>query len=411
MKTQHLVFFLLMILTIFSQSLHAQEVQSTDEIQKLKQEIEQLKTESDSYRAGKSKFLLRGYAHSGLQITEDEFSFVGGSFNPLFLYKQSDRLIFESELELELVGGEVELGVEYANMSYLLSKNLTLRAGKFLVPFGIFVPNLHPAWINKFPTMPLGAGHDGIMPTNDIGLELRGGSYLGNLKVNYSIYAVNGSQLNDGEHEPEEAGILHHAVFPDNNKGKTLGGRLGIFPFSNSSLELGVSGMYGKVGAKETELEDVNALHYAFDLSYVKSISSLSSVLDLKAQYTAVNVDDANYPDHEDPDDFVTFDNSSTTWFAQLSLRPALLENKFVRNLEFAGRYSSLKTPEGSEWETDETQIDLGINYWLDWRTLFKVSYRISNGADAHTEEGEEEGGHGEAVSGNAFFIHWAIGF
>lgn len=409
MKTPHLFLFLALLLSCSWQQVYAQDVQSTDEVQKLKQEIEQIKKENNIYKPGVSRFLLRGYAHSGLQVSDNEFSFVGGSFNPLFIYKQSDRLLFESELEMELVGGEVELGVEFANMSYLLSKNLTVRAGKFLVPFGIFVPNLHPAWINKFPTMPLGAGHDGIIPSNDIGLELRGGSYIGNFKVNYSIYAVNGSQLNDGEEEPEEAGILHHAVFPDNNKGKTVGGRLGLFPFSDSSLELGVSGMYGKVGERESELEDIKALHYAFDLSYVRTLSSWSSVLDLKAQYSAVNVDDANYPLHENPDDLVTFDNSSTAWFTQLSLRPALIENKFVRNLEFAGRYSALKTPVGSEWEVDQTQFDLGINYWFDWRTLVKISYRISNNSAGDTVVDED--GHGEALAGNAFFVHWAIGF
>ena len=408
MKNKYFILFLTLMFTFSIQKANAQEVQSTDEIQKLKQEIEQLKNESDTYKPGKSKFLLRGYAHSGLQITDEEFSFVGGSFNPLFIYKQSDRLLFESEWELELAGGEVELAVEYANMSYLLSKNLTFRAGKILVPFGIYVPNLHPAWINKFPTGPLGAGHDGIIPSNDIGLELRGGSYLGNLKINYSVYAVNGSQLNDGEEEVEEAGILHHAIFPDNNKGKTIGGRLGLFPFSDSSLEFGISGMYGKVGAKDTDMKDVAALHYALDISYVKTLSSMSSVLDMKGQYSGVNVDDANYPFHENPDDLITFDNNSSTWFAQLSLRPALVENNFVRRLEFAGRYSALKTPEGSEWETDQTQVDLGINYWIDWRTLFKVSYRISNSKEDGTTE--EPDGHGGAP-GNAFFVHWAIGF
>ncbi len=411
MKSKYIVSLLAFMIAVFWNPVIAQEVQSMDEFQKLKQEVELLKNESDSYKPGLSRFLLRGYAHSGLQVTDDEFSFVGGSFNPLFIYKQSDRILFESELELELVGGEVELGVEYANMSYLFSKNFTIRAGKILVPFGIFVPSLHPAWVNKFPTAPLGAGHDGILPSNDIGLELRGGSYLGNLKVNYSFYAVNGSQLNDGEDEPEEAGILHHAIFPDNNKGKTVGGRIGFFPFSNSSLELGVSGMYGKVGAKDSDLEDVVAVHYAFDLSYVKTLTPLSSVLDLKAQYAGVNVDDAKFPDHENPDDFVTFDNTSTTWFAQLALRPALVENEFVRNLEFAGRYSALTTPEGSEWEVDDSQIDIGINYWLDWRTLFKVSYRISNSSAGEHDEEPGEPGHSEAVAGNAFFIHWAIGF
>ena len=69
----------MLMLACSQQQLNAQEVQSTDEIQKLKQEIEQLKKQSDAHKPGKSKFLLRGYAHSGLQLTEEEFSFVGGS--------------------------------------------------------------------------------------------------------------------------------------------------------------------------------------------------------------------------------------------------------------------------------------------------------------------------------------------
>ena len=403
MKRPYLKILLLLVFILLWQGLHAQEVQSTDEFQKLEAEVQDLK---DASKPGRSRFLLRGYAHSGLQLTQDEFSFVGGSFNPLFIYKQSDRLLFESEVEFELEDGVTVIGLEYANMSYLLSKTLTLRAGKILVPFGIFVPNLHPAWVNKFATAPLGVGHDGIVPSNDIGLELRGGSYLGNLKINYSFYAVNGSQLNDGSEDPEEAGILHHAVFPDNNRGKTIGGRLGVFPFSNSSVELGISGMYGKVGTRDTPLEDINSLHYAFDFSYVQNVPGLSSVIDLKAQYSALMLDQAQYPDPEDTSKMVSFDNNSMAWFAQFSIRPALVENKFVRRLEFAARYSALKTPESAAWEADETQLDLGINYWVDWRTVLKVGYRISTtAAEEHAEPGHDE------ITGNAFFVHWAIGF
>lgn len=359
----------------------------------------------NDWKPGKSRFLLRGYAHSGLEITDDEFTFVGGSFNPLLIFRQSDRLLFEGELEIELEDGETHIGLEYANMSYLLTDALTLRAGKFLLPFGTFVPNLHPAWINKFPSRPLGAGHDGILPGADIGVELRGASYLGSVKTNYSIYAINGPQLNDGSVEAEEGGVLHYDISPDNNKSKAVGGRIGFFPMSNSALEIGISGMYGKSGDKDTPHEDVAATLYAVDMSYVRNLSGISSVLDIKAQYTATNVEDAEYPEPDEPGETHTFDNSSTTWFAQLSLRPAFVENSFFQNLEVAGRFSQIKTPEGAPWEVDQDQWEIGLNYWLDWRTLFKFSYRtISGKAGGHGGE-EEEGG------GNTFFIHWAIGF
>jgi len=110
----------------------------------------------DYLKPGVSQFMIRGYAHSGLEYLEpeDNLSFVGGAFNPLFIFRQSDRLLFESELEFHFEGNELSLGLEYANISYLLNDYITIRAGKIFMPFGIFIERLHPAWVNKFPTMP-----------------------------------------------------------------------------------------------------------------------------------------------------------------------------------------------------------------------------------------------------------------
>ena len=396
---------LLLVFAGFSMVANAQQDTTGQVMSTLDRQIEQLSTATtNDWKPGKSRFLLRGYAHSGLEITDEEISFVGGQFNPLLIFRQSDRLLFEGELEIELEDGETHLGLEYANMSYLLSKSLTFRAGKFLLPFGTFVPNLHPAWINKFPTAPLGAGHDGILPGADIGVELRGAAYLGPVKTNYSLYVVNGPQLNDGSIEPEEGGVLHYDIVPDNNKSKAVGGRIGFFPMSNSALEIGLSGLYGKGGDKDSKHEDITTFLYAVDMSYVRNLPGISSVLDIKAQYSVADVEKAEYPEPEEPGEFHTFDNSSTTWFAQLSLRPAFVENKFIQNLEIAGRYSSLRTPEGAPWEVDQKQWEIGLNYWLDWRTLFKFSYRTISG---------EAGGHGGGTDNgsDAFFIHWAIGF
>ena len=400
----------LLLIAISPLWLQAQDADQSLQVQStLDQQMAQVPQDmqTDDNKPGISRFLLRGYAHSGLEVTDEEFSFVGGSFNPLFIFRQSERLLFESELEFEFEDGQLGIGLEYADMSYLISKGLTLRVGKFLTPFGKFIPDLHPAWINKFPTKPIGAGHDGILPTNDIGVELRGGAYLGNMKTNYSFYVVNGPQLNDGSEDPEEGGMLHYSLFPDNSKQKSFGTRIGIFPFSNSSLELGFSAQTGKVGAKETKYEDVGATLYGFDMSFVKNVTGLSSVIDMKGQYTVVQVDDATYPEPEDPTEEHTFDNQSTAWFAQLSIRPAFVSNKFIQNLELAGRYSSFKTPEGAPWELDQNQFEIGLNYWIDWRTVFKFSYRsISGGVEKpHGSEEAEEG------MTNAFFIHWAIGF
>ena len=137
----------------------AQDQDQTDEINQLKDEVKSLKP-------GNSRFALRGYAHAGLEYDDDNdnLSFVGGSFNPLFIYRQSDRLIFESEVQFKFEDNDFEIELEYANISYILTETLTIRVGMFYTPFGIFTARLHPAWINKFPNFPLGYGHDGISP-------------------------------------------------------------------------------------------------------------------------------------------------------------------------------------------------------------------------------------------------------
>lgn len=371
-------------------------------------ELEQIKQEVESLKPGKSRFLLRGYAHAGLEYhdEDDELTFVGGAFNPLFIYQQSDRLLFEAEVEMMFEENEFEIGLEYANISYILSETLVIRAGKIFVPFGIFTERLHPAWINKFPNFPLGYGHDGILPGTDLGIELRGAAHAGNLKYNYSIYVINGPQLDEGAEHEDDIGKLIYGNIRDNNKSKAIGGRIGVFPFSNSSLELGFSAQFAKVGSDDSEFNDIGANLYAFDLSYIKAIPAIKSVIDIKAQTNFVNVDDADYPDPEDPTgvETFTFSNKSETFFIQGSIRPSFVSNSFFQNLELAMRYSDIQTPENAHWHTEEDQLDIGLNYWLDWRTVLKFTFRKSGqGVDESEEEHKE--------SGNAFFVHWAIGF
>ena len=81
---------ILPIILLLVYSLTSYEVtygQSEDE------EIKSLNEKINYLMPGKSRFLLRGYAHSGLEYVPDEqLTFVGGAFNPLFIYKQSDKL-------------------------------------------------------------------------------------------------------------------------------------------------------------------------------------------------------------------------------------------------------------------------------------------------------------------------------
>ncbi len=392
---QKIIFIFLLAFLFYLTSQTVVPGQSKDEIDALKKEI--MKT-----KPGTSTFLLRGYAHSGLEIMDDNSSFVGGSFNPIFLWRQSSKLLFESELELELEDGETVIGLEYANMSYFLNDYITLRLGKFLIPFGTFGERLHPRWINRLPSNPLGYSHDEqVGPSSQVGIEIRGAiPVLTGYGINYSIYLVNGPNLNDGSIEPEEAGKLHYDNFLDNNKNKAIGGRIGFLPLSDATLEIGFSGQFGKVGNTGSQYEDVSAKLYAFDLSYVKMIKELKSIIDLKGQLNIVEVDNAEYVTGDDPNGMYSFDNVSKAYYGQISLKPAFVKNEILNHLEFVGRYSKLLLPSKAAWGGEKTQLTFGINYWIDWRTVVKFGYQTIT-VDSNP---------GLPVT-NSFLLHWSIGF
>jgi hypothetical protein len=372
----------------------------------------------DPFKPSKTQFMIRGYGHAGLEFIKEgedaQSTYVGSSFAPIFLFKHGDKLLFEAELEFTFDGNEFDIAFEYANMSYLLNDYMTIRLGQFLLPFGTFGEKLHPSWINKFPNMPLGFGHGGIAPSSGTGIEIRGAIPLGSAKLTYSVYSTNGPRLHTGydadgfPDEPDEAGQLKFDNFVDNNNNKATGGRLALLPLTNSSLEIGASVYAGAVGDQNDPLySNVGALLYAFDFSYVKQVSAIGGIIDIKGQYNQSNVDDATYFEPE-PDNTVTpytFDNKSNSYYAQLSYRPSMAGSDVMKNFEFAGRYSSFTAPEGSEWEQESSRFDVSLNYWMNWRTVFKLSY----------QRGTTVGGHdaapGEETQTDGLFVHWALGF
>jgi hypothetical protein len=357
------------------------------------------------FKPSKTQFMIRGYGHTGLNnVTtndETESSYVGSAFAPIFLFKHSDKLMFEAELEFVLENNELEIGLEYANVMFVANDYLTIRAGKFLLPFGTFMERLHPSWVNRFPTKPLGFGHDGIAPSSGIGVELRGSVNLGGPRLNYSVYSTNGPRLKDGSDEPDEAGMLQFSNFEDNNNRKAFGGRIGLLPFSDSSTEIGFSAYSTNgTGVKESVYEDVGAFLYALDFSLVKQIPAISGIVDIKSQYNNSKIDNATYFDPEDGDTY-TFDNESNSFYAQLSYRPTMADSDFIRKLELVGRYSNFNAPVDAEWAGKSEQYAFGFNYWLTWRSLIKVAYQTTDSIGGHDGDGNTKG----------FFVHWAIGF
>src|SRR5437764_1168956 len=115
--------------------------QALDDLDKRVKEAKQLA--KDSF-PGTTKLLLTGYGSAGFTAQDhgggNQFA---ATFNPIFLWKLSDRLLFEGELEAELESHDTSLALEMAQISYVANDYLTIGAGKFLNPMNYFVERQH----------------------------------------------------------------------------------------------------------------------------------------------------------------------------------------------------------------------------------------------------------------------------
>jgi hypothetical protein len=293
-------------------------------------------------------------------------------------------------------GSETGIELSYADASFFVNKYLTVRTGKFLSPFGIFQDRLHPGWINKLPTVPIGTGEDdlGVGPTSEIGIDFRGTLPLGSSKMNYSVFLANGAQLVTDPSVPEKQGTLTYGHVDAISKKLTVGGRLGLLPLSNSSLELGVSYRNGNVGDQTTDYRSIGAQMYALDLTYVKQLDFIKGLLDVKAQYNNVKVDNAQYidPDDSTGNTLYTFDNKRSSYFVQGAYTPTITQSKFLKRTELVFRYAGFNPPTGAKNLEEIKQYTYGINYWFNWKTVLKAAYQSQK-------------------NNNTFFIQLAVGF
>lgn len=357
-------------------AVEAKETQETTS--GFEKELKSVKSLATSALPGNTKPLLTGYGFAGYTDRKGEKGTFEAGFNPILLWKLSDRLFFESELELGLgrnaAGeGETALELEYANISYLANDYLTLRVGKFLAPFGTFAERLHPAWINKLPDAPLAFAHGGLSPNAEIGFQASGGAPIGPTKFNYAAYVSNGPRLNTGKNDPMEAGVLHFDNNIDINNNKALGTRIGFLPIPE--LEVGYSFQYARVG------EDVKASAYlhSVDLGYVRDSQFLKGTLDLRAQWVWSKVSDVTYDTGTGP---FTFNNQRDGGYVQLAYRPSKLNNAFLKNLELITRWDTLNRPARAPMATDETRWTVGLNYWLGPSTVVKAAYQFGERRD-----------------------------
>lgn len=360
------------------QQVQQQKPTSQADIDETLDEIEKNAHRQDSLieglRLGDSKLLITGYGFAGYNDRHGEHSSFDAGFNPIFVWKLNDRLLFEGELEFGFEGEDTTTSLEYADLSYIVNDYLTVGAGKFLLPFGIFNQRLHPAWINKLPDRPLPFADGGIAPEFDIGAFARGGAPLGSTMINYQAYVVNGPTLNTDD--PDVAGQLGFENNSDVNDNKAVGGRIGWLPIPE--VELGYSFQYGEVSP--SGFDNTSALLQAVDASYVQEIDPILGRLDLRAEWVWSNVDDATY----DPTGSLgfgptRFSNNRNGGYLQAAYRPTKVMNHFIQNTEFIVRYDMLNVPDEAPGSFDEQRLTFGLDYWLTPSVVLKAAYEVDN--------------------------------
>ncbi len=360
--------------------------------EELRQEVESLKTKVKETYPGTTKFLLAGYGTAGFTARSGEDPFFDAAFNALFLWKMTDRLFFEGEMELEFENNETTINLEVAQASYLLNDYMTIGVGRFLNPTNFFVERQHMNWVNKLPDKPL-AVYDGLLPESEMGGQLRGVIPIGPTKLEYAAFVANAPGLITESDDFSEIGTLDFDN--DSNFGGhvAVGGHVGFILIPQ--IEVGYGIQRSKVGPRDQAVE---AVLQSADFNFVTDSAFLKGLINARAQWVWSHVGHFVYdPNGEQGFGPLEFNNNRNGGYAQLSYRPTHIDNDYIKNFEGVLRYdrfNQLHTPVGF----DEQRWSIGLNYWVTPSAVLKLAYEFD----------DKNGG---ARNQDAFLMQAAVGF
>jgi hypothetical protein len=293
------------------------------------------------------------------------------------LVKLSDKLFIDVQVQVSAnpgPGGGASVGLNEAIIDYRLAPAAYLFAGNFQPRTGIYEGILDD-FTNRYATAPVGMG---ISTLTETGVGMQGGIQCGYSKLLYQLYVTNGPQL-VVDSTGTTNGQLTYAQYTTNNNNKAVGGEIGILPFSNSSLEIGISGQYKqKTGNAGTPLENISNTTFAAYLNYYHVFNPL--MIRVQGQYEYSNTQGYNlYTNSSDTSVLVPkFNNQLTGWFGGVTFRLSGSRKTFISNLELGGRLSQLTPPQNAPWGGNPTnQTTICLTYWFTWKTPLNLAYDI----------------------------------
>lgn len=300
-------------------------------------------------------------------------------FAPIFLFRASDKILFEAGADIQLQNGGTppvnsgsgtSFSLSFATLDYLLNDYMTVVAGYMLLPLGTYSER-SAGWLNKFPDDPLPRG---VLPANGAGAQLRGSFALGEAgaMLTYAAYAANGPSSSDSN------GLGHAAALDlDGNVGTrsdgssgslngslSYGGRLGLFlPLqAHYDLELGLSGQNGNWASSGNGSLQWSAT--VFDAAL-----HLSPFFEAKGEYIATRVQ---------TDDSGTIQPEG--WWLQAGYKLAGfdLDLPLINDLELVGRYDIVHDGLG----TSQKRFTAGVVYYLTNTLQLEGAYEFASSSD-----------------------------
>ncbi|MCB9287159.1 MAG: hypothetical protein H6560_07550 [Lewinellaceae bacterium] len=352
-------------------------------------------------KEGATKFLLAGKAQLSWTNTKMEGSPSSNTFFPdafmlLPLVKLNDKFFLDAQVEVDVdpsPGGSTAIDLVEMIAYYRLLPEVSVFFGNFSPKYGLYSGVLDD-FTNRFCTDPIGLARG---PSTQTGIGLQGGIQAGYSKLNYQIYLSSGPQLTVDNTPPGNdnlTGQLTYDNYTDNNNNKAIGGSIGFLPFSNSSLQLDLSGQYAaKTGDAGTDFENIGSFSWAADLNYYHVFNPITLRVLAEYNYTTTDNFDYVFTDSISTKALPGFKNEFSGWYAGVTVRPTGAQSGFLSNLELAGRIGAYAPPKyknasltDAPWgENAETQTTACLTYWFTWKTPLNFVYDVLKQTDGLT--------------------------